>query len=62
MSCPAIIRARPTIRMPAMVTREPGAYRSIGINRNDFVALIQLRPDLPDDLPAWSGSPTPPMP
>ena len=23
-----------------------GAYRSIGINRNDFMALIQLRPDL----------------
>ena len=29
-----------------------GAYRSIGINRNDFVALIQLRPDLPADLQA----------
>ncbi len=27
-------------------------YRSIGINRNDFVALIQLRPDLPADLQA----------
>ena len=23
-----------------------GAYRSIGINRNDFMALIQLRPDV----------------
>ena len=22
-----------------------GAYRSIGINRNDFMALIQMRPD-----------------
>ena len=29
-----------------------GVYRSIGINRNDFVALIQLRPDLPADLQA----------
>ena len=29
-----------------------GVYRSIGINRNDFVALIQLRPDLPTDLQA----------
>ena len=29
-----------------------GMYRSIGINRNDFVALIQLRPDLPADLQA----------
>lgn len=26
-----------------------GAYRSIGINRNDFVAVIQIRPDLPKD-------------
>ena len=25
-----------------------GAYRSIGINRNDFVALLQLRPDMPE--------------
>jgi len=25
-----------------------GAYRSIGINRNDFLALIQLRPYVPD--------------
>ena len=29
-----------------------GVYRSIGINRNDFVALIQLRSDLPADLQA----------
>ena len=29
-----------------------GVYRSVGINRNDFVALIQLRPDLPADLQA----------
>ena len=26
-----------------------GAYRSIGINRNDFMALIQMRPDQPED-------------
>ena len=26
-----------------------GAYRSIGINRNDFMALIQLRPDVPQE-------------
>ena len=26
-----------------------GAYRSIGINRNDFMALIQLRPDMDAD-------------
>ena len=26
-----------------------GAYRSIGINRNDFMALIQMRPDLPEE-------------
>lgn len=26
-----------------------GAYRSIGINRNDFMALIQLRPDVPKE-------------
>ena len=26
-----------------------GAYRSIGINRNDFVALLQLRPDMPEE-------------
>ena len=26
-----------------------GAYRSIGINRNDFVAVIQIRPDQPKD-------------
>ena len=29
-----------------------GAYRSIGINRNDFMALIQMRPDLPEDIRA----------
>lgn len=26
-----------------------GAYRSIGINRNDFMSLIQMRPDQPED-------------
>ena len=26
-----------------------GAYRSIGINRNDFMALIEMRPDLPEE-------------
>ena len=26
-----------------------GAYRSIGINRNDFMALIQIRPDMEAD-------------
>ncbi len=26
-----------------------GAYRSIGINRNDFMSLIQMRPDRPAD-------------
>lgn len=25
-----------------------GAYRSIGINRNDFMALLQMRPDVPE--------------
>ena len=29
-----------------------GAYRSIGINRNDFVALLQLRPDVPEEYRA----------
>ena len=29
---------------------QKGAYRSIGINRNDFVALMQLRPYVPQDL------------
>ena len=27
-------------------------YRSIGINRNDFMALIQMRPDVPEDIRA----------
>jgi dipeptidase len=27
-----------------------GAYRSIGINRNDFMALLQLRPQVPDEF------------
>ena len=29
-----------------------GVYRAIGINRNDFMALIQLRPGLPEELRA----------
>ena len=29
-----------------------GAYRSIGINRNDFMSLIQMRPDQPEDTRA----------
>ena len=29
-----------------------GAYRSIGINRNDFMSLIQMRPDQPEDARA----------
>jgi dipeptidase len=29
-----------------------GMYRSIGVNRNDFCALIQLRPYLPEDFRA----------
>ena len=28
---------------------QKGAFRSIGINRNDFMALIQMRPDQPED-------------
>ena len=30
--------------------KSKGAYRSIGINRNDFMALIQMRPDVPRDF------------
>ena len=29
-----------------------GMYRSIGINRNDFMALMQLRPDVPEQFRA----------
>lgn len=29
-----------------------GAYRSIGINRNDFLSVIQMRPDLEKDAQA----------
>ena len=29
-----------------------GAFRSIGINRNDFVAVLQLRPDMEKDCSA----------
>lgn len=28
---------------------EKGAFRSIGINRNDFLSVIQMRPDQPED-------------
>ena len=28
---------------------ERGKYRAVGINRNDFVAVIQMRPDQPED-------------
>lgn len=28
---------------------ERGKYRVVGINRNDFVAVIQMRPDQPED-------------
>ncbi len=27
-----------------------GAYRCIGVNRTDFLALLQLRPDVPDEI------------
>lgn len=27
-----------------------GAYRAIGINRNDFMALLQLRPQVPEEF------------
>lgn len=27
-----------------------GAFRSIGVNRNDFMALIQMRPDVPEEF------------
>lgn len=29
--------------------RTRGAFRSVGINRNDFMALIQMRPDVPEE-------------
>ncbi len=31
---------------------ERGKYRAVGINRNDFVAVIQMRPDQPEDASA----------
>ena len=38
-------RERRMIRMPRTGTKSlSGAYRSIGINRNDFLAVIQMRP------------------
>ena len=27
-----------------------GAFRSIGVNRNDFMAVIQMRPDMAEDI------------
>ncbi len=31
---------------------EKGIFRSVGVNRNDFMALIQMRPDVPADFRA----------
>ena len=31
---------------------QKGKYRAIGINRNDFLALIQMRPDVPANCQA----------
>lgn len=36
----------------AAAAAEKGIYRPIGVNRNDFMALIQLRPDMPEDFRA----------
>lgn len=36
----------------AATAAEKGIYRPIGVNRNDFMALIQLRPDVPEDFRA----------
>ena len=36
----------------AAAATEKGIYRPIGVNRNDFMALIQLRPDMPEDFRA----------
>ncbi len=48
MCCPPTIRAPRTTPMPSYGDKPcKGAYRSIGINRNDFMALIQLRPMTP---------------
>ena len=30
--------------------KSKGAYRTIGINRNSFMALTQMRPDLPEEF------------
>lgn len=32
------------------VPTERGAFRSIGINRNDFMALLQMRPNMPEEF------------
>ena len=40
-------RERRMIRMPLTGDKSlRGAYRSIGINRNDFFAVIQMRPQM----------------
>ena len=45
-----IFRAHPMIRMPPMGMKGMrGAYRSIGINRNDFLSVIQMRPEQKED-------------
>ena len=36
----------------AATAAEKGIYRPIGVNRNDFMALLQLRPDMPEDFRA----------
>ena len=36
----------------AATASERGIYRPIGVNRNDFMALLQMRPDVPEDFRA----------
>ena len=36
----------------AAAAAEKGIYRPIGVNRNDFMALLQMRPDVPEDFRA----------
>ena len=36
----------------AATASEKGIYRPIGVNRNDFMALLQMRPDVPEDFRA----------
>ncbi len=45
MCCLPIIRERPTIYAAYGDKSMRGAYRSIGINRNDVMTLIQMRPE-----------------